>query len=130
MGGAHGGSGGSAGSGGSGGARDAGSDGSVVDCVALRNDVDAKLAAAQVCDPTLGATAQCQDTVEGLCCKEPVRSQSSPETAAYLDALAKYQNAHCLAACTQTLCPVGSSSCMTNVDSTGRCSFGLLPTGP
>ncbi len=124
-----GGHGGSGGSGGTGGARDAGTDASPVDCNALRMDLDQKLAAAQKCDPK-ATVAECQDMVEGVCCKAPVRSSMSPETAAYLDAFAKFQNNHCIGVCTQALCPVGTGTCMPDPDGAGKCTFGLMPTGP
>src|SRR6185436_11554463 len=76
------------GSGGSGGARDAG----ILDCAALRMDLDQKLAAAQKCDAKAMGIVQCQDLVEGVCCaKVPVTSGTSVETTAYLDALAKFK---------------------------------------
>jgi hypothetical protein len=100
----------------------------MIDCTVLRNDVAQKLVAAQKCDPK--GTVVCQDTVEGLCCKAPVASATSAETMAYLDALNKYNAAHCVAVCTQALCPAGPASCMPDPAGGGQCAFGLLPTGP
>jgi hypothetical protein len=131
-GGGRGGAGGSSGAGGSGGVRDAGVDTGVVDCTVLRKDLDQKLAAAQVCDPK-SMTVQCQDMVESVCCaKVPVTSGTSAETMAYLDALAKFKAAKCVAVCTLALCPTGPTSCQANPDvmGGGKCAFGLLPPGP
>jgi hypothetical protein len=124
-----GGRGGGGGTGGSGGARDAGTDSSGVDCTALRNDLDAKLAVVQACDPNSMAV-QCRDLVDGVCCMVPVRSAQAPEMAAYLTALVKYRNAHCVTACTQALCPIGPGSCVADPSGAGKCAFGPLPTGP
>jgi hypothetical protein len=114
------------GTGGSGGTSvaDAGPDASV-DCSALRADLDAKLAAAQKCDPQ--AMKQCQDVVAGVCCPAPINSKSSPEGMAYLAAFDRYKAAQCRAICPLIACRAGTPTCLASASGPGQCVLTTLP---
>jgi hypothetical protein len=107
---------------------DAGPDASV-DCAALRTDVDAKLVAAQKCDPN-ATMVQCQDVVAGVCCSAPIASKSSPEGMAYLAALDRYNAAHCRTICPLIACRIGMTACVALLDGAGKCEFTALPPPP
>jgi hypothetical protein len=92
------------------------------DCAALTAAVNNALVEAQKCDPRGMST--CLGVVKGLCCNEPVNSNNSPETMAYLEALARYNAAHCTVPCPAIVCPDpnGHSTCVASATSAGRCT--------
>jgi hypothetical protein len=110
--------------GGAGGVLDGGSagapDSGIDPCPALRTDVEAKLIAAQKCDPT---QVQCQDVMAGICCKAPVASQASPEAQAYQAALDKFNAAQCKVICT-IFCRTGTPYCAATPNNGANCAFG------
>jgi hypothetical protein len=104
-------------------------DASTDPCPALRMDVDAKLAAAQKCDPN-APVKECGDLVDGICCHQlPVASAMSNATLAYLAALDKYNAQQCFTVCT-LLCRMGTGYCAPNPDTGGICALGPSPPPP
>jgi hypothetical protein len=110
------------------GGADAGLDASV-DCAALRMDLDAKLVAAQKCDPN-ATMVECQDIVAGVCCSAPIASKSSPEGMAYLAAFDLYKAANCRTICPLIACRTGTPKCVASADGAGKCDFTALPPPP
>src|ERR1043165_8094303 len=107
---------------------DAGPDASV-NCAALRMDVDAKLTAAQKCDPNV-TMVQCQDVVAGVCCSAPIVSKSSPEGMASLAALDRYNTAHCMTICPLVACRAGTTKCVASPDGAAKCDFAAITPQP
>ncbi|HVY49376.1 MAG TPA: hypothetical protein VHB21_25970, partial [Minicystis sp.] len=88
---------GGAGVGGSGG-------GGGVDCAALSQAVDDRLAEAQACDLLHPNASQCKESEPGKCCAVVVADAGSSATAAYLDALAQWTQAGCTMPCPDAPC--------------------------
>jgi hypothetical protein len=81
-----------------------GGGGSVADCNALEQDVDAKLSAAQVCSLLAPQSGDCKSNVPGKCCAVVIDQPGSDATTDYLAALATFQHAGCVAPCPDSLC--------------------------
>jgi hypothetical protein len=76
------------------------------DCTAVWDDVNQKLAAAQVCNNLSGSpVAQCQGTVEGACCSVLVELPGSSQSNAYLTAL-KNAKTQCPQVCPAIACKI------------------------
>jgi hypothetical protein len=99
-------------SGGAGGAAQGGggSGGGSTACDALAAEVAAKLTAAKAC--TGASNQECQAFVDGMCCPEVVTESNAPATQEYLDALAAFEQAGCVADCPAVPCqPTNQGLC-------------------
>ncbi|MDI1429940.1 hypothetical protein [Polyangium sorediatum] len=113
------------GSGGAGAGGSGGSGGNAAVCEPLKADVDLKLVEATKCYPLQPEIAQCQEIIAGPCCPISVLAQDLPEVVAYKEALNKYENADCDAACPPIPCPaMPQFKCTANENdpTTGACT--------
>ncbi|HVK71612.1 MAG TPA: hypothetical protein VM694_44465 [Polyangium sp.] len=113
------------GAGGAGAGGSGGSGGNAAVCEPLQTDVDLKLVEATKCYPLQPEIPQCQEIIKGPCCPISVLAQDLPEVVAYKEALNKYENAGCDAACPPIPCPaMPQFKCTTNANdpTTGTCT--------
>jgi hypothetical protein len=93
------------------------------DCDALKLRIEALLTLARICSSQ--HTADCTQSVAGVCCPEYVASPTSAATLGYLSALQEYAVA-CLPMCPST-CPSGPGKCSAQ-GSSASCVRGTTPT--
>ena len=94
----------------------------VGDCKSVVQNVAARLAEAQACNPTSSGGLQCPAQVSDACgCDVAVVSQEGPATQCYLEAVAQLNSMPGCANCVPSPCPTPTGQCAGDGSGMGQC---------